>query len=182
MSAMSQQQNAAASGADESTSETGTDSADLSKGKSKGKTQKKGKKGKGKNQAHVAAELPSVPETAATSAGVDVPSWNFSWYGSGDCYMTVSLGKSTSSFPSGSTEKNEVYWADKSLVDLSRNPTWAILDLGCTRAMGSRAAVTAFCKAATKAGLKYTLEKSNATFGFANSQQSQCREIGRAHV
>ena len=97
--AISTQQGATTSGSQESTSETGTDSADLSKGKNKGKTPKKGKKGKGKSQAHVASELPAVPESAATSAGVDSPSWDFSWCGSGHCYMTVSLEKATSSPP-----------------------------------------------------------------------------------
>ena len=38
---------------------------------------------------------------------------------------------------------------DIKLVDLRRNPTYVVLDLGCTRAMGSRRAVEAFAAEAS---------------------------------
>ena len=59
------------------------------------------------------------------------------------------------------------------------SPTVCIMDLGCTRAMGSRRAVTAFCKyvdAHPDTGLWYELKPTSSRFFFANSQQSTCSE------
>ena len=57
-------------------------------------------------------------------------------------------------------------------------PTVAILDLGCTRAMGSRNAANAFCEYVDKhdCGLWYKIEPSSSRFFFANSQQTKCTE------
>ena len=57
-------------------------------------------------------------------------------------------------------------------------PTVAILDLGCTRAMGSRNAINAFCEYAGKhdCGLWYKIEPMSSRFFFANSQQTKCTE------
>ena len=57
-------------------------------------------------------------------------------------------------------------------------PTVAILDLGCTRAMGSRNAVNAFCDYVDNndCGLWYKIEPTSSRFFFANSQQTKCTE------
>ena len=57
-------------------------------------------------------------------------------------------------------------------------PTVAILDLGCTRAMGSRNAINAFCDYVDKhdCGLWYKIEPTSSRFFFANSQQTKCTE------
>ena len=57
-------------------------------------------------------------------------------------------------------------------------PTVAILDLGCTRAMGSRKAVNAFCDYVDNhdCGLWYKIEPTSSRFFFANSQQTKCTE------
>ena len=57
-------------------------------------------------------------------------------------------------------------------------PTVAILDLGCTRAMGSRSAINAFCDYVDKhnCGLWYKTEPTSSRFFFANSQQTKCTE------
>ena len=57
-------------------------------------------------------------------------------------------------------------------------PTVAILDLGCTRAMGSRNAINAFCEYVDKhdCGLWYKIEPTSSRFFFANSQQTKCTE------
>ena len=57
-------------------------------------------------------------------------------------------------------------------------PTVAILDLGCTRAMGSRNAVNAFCHYVDNndCGLWYKIEPTSSRFFFANSQQTKCTE------
>jgi len=61
----------------------------------------------------------------------------------------------------------------------SAPPTVCILDLGCTRAMGSRRAVEAFCSyvdSHPKSGLWYEIQPTSPRFFFANSQQSKCIE------
>ena len=57
-------------------------------------------------------------------------------------------------------------------------PTVAILDLGCTRALGSRNAVNAFCDYVDKhdCGLLYKIEQTSSRFFFANSQQTKRTE------
>ena len=59
----------------------------------------------------------------------------------------------------------------------SAPPTVCILDLGCTRAMGSRRAVEAFCRyvdSQPSSGLWYEIQPTSSRFFFANSQQSKC--------
>ena len=61
----------------------------------------------------------------------------------------------------------------------SAPPTVCILDLGCTRAMGSRRAVEAFCRyvdSHPNRGLWYEIQPTSSRFFFANSQQSKCTE------
>ena len=61
----------------------------------------------------------------------------------------------------------------------SAPPTVCILDLGCTRAMGSRKAVDAFCRyvdSHPNSGLWYEIQPTSSRFFFANSQQSKCTE------
>ena len=61
----------------------------------------------------------------------------------------------------------------------SAPPTVCILDLGCTRAMGSRRAVEAFCRyvdSHPNSGLWYEIQPTSSGFFFANSQQSKCSE------
>jgi hypothetical protein len=62
------------------------------------------------------------------------------------------------------------------VLDLERNPLYVILDLGCTRAMGSRPAIMRFAKAAPVAGLYCEFLPSNANFSFANSETGHCKE------
>ena len=63
-------------------------------------------------------------------------------------------------------------------------PTVAILDLGCTRDMGSRNAVNAFCGYVDKhdCGLWYEIEETSSGFFFANSQQTKCAEKLVIHI
>ena len=54
------------------------------------------------------------------------------------------------------------------VIDLSQNPTYVILDLGCTKSMGSRYVVNKFMRAAPSHGLEYELIPSTSIF--ANSE------------
>ena len=71
---------------------------------------------------------------------------------------------------------------EKGLASHTENsapPTVCILDLGCTRAMGSRRAVEAFCRYADShpnSGLWYEIQPTSSRFFFAKSQQSKCTE------
>ena len=61
----------------------------------------------------------------------------------------------------------------------SAPPTVCILDLGCTRAMGSRRAVEAFCRyvgSHPNSGLWYEIQPTSSRFFFAISPQSKCTE------
>ena len=64
------------------------------------------------------------------------------------------------------------------VVDMS--PTKVILDLGCTKAMGSRTAVNHFCQHIDRQGhsnyLWYEIKPTTSQFSFANSQTSKCAE------
>ena len=58
-------------------------------------------------------------------------------------------------------------------------PTIAILDIGCTRAMGSRRAVDYFCNYVDNhpnCGLWYSFEATKSKFYFANSQKASCSQ------
>ena len=61
-------------------------------------------------------------------------------------------------------------------VVMPDNPMYAILDLGCTRAMGSRKAISRFVKEAPNHGIQCEILPSSGTFNFANSQTSNVTE------
>ena len=61
-------------------------------------------------------------------------------------------------------------------IDLSRNPTYVILDLGCTSSMGTRYAVNKFMRAAAAHGLENELIPSTSTFSFANSETTPAHQ------
>ena len=64
------------------------------------------------------------------------------------------------------------------VVDTS--PAKVILDVGCTKAMGSRAAVNHCCQHIDSQGrntyLWYEIKPTTSQFSFANSQTSKCTE------
>ena len=56
------------------------------------------------------------------------------------------------------------------MIDLAQNPTYVILDLGCTKSMGSRFAVNMYMKSAHVHGLDYEIIPSTSRCSFANSE------------
>ena len=66
-------------------------------------------------------------------------------------------------------------------INVPDHPTFVILDIGCTRSMGSRPAVTNFVREEVKYGLKFEYLTSDAQFSFANSQRSTVKEKVRVH-
>ena len=62
------------------------------------------------------------------------------------------------------------------MIDLAQNPTYVILDLGCTNSMGSRYAVNSFMKAAHVHGLDYEIIPSTSRFAFAKSETTSVHQ------
>ena len=61
-------------------------------------------------------------------------------------------------------------------VNVVSEPTYVILDLGCTRAMGSRVAVNRLLNVAHHYGITYEILPTDSKFNFANSQTATCTE------
>ena len=64
----------------------------------------------------------------------------------------------------------------KPAVDVTLNPLYVILDVGCTRAMGSRTAINRFMAACQGTHLSCELLPSVGKFSFANSQTTEVTE------
>ena len=56
------------------------------------------------------------------------------------------------------------------LIELRSNPTYVIMDFGCTRSMGSLRAVNAFIWTAWYSGITHEWKRCNTKMSFANSQ------------
>ena len=68
-----------------------------------------------------------------------------------------------------------------SRVDLNKNPTYVVLDLGCTRSMGSRKAVEAFAQESKAYGITMEYRPCDTTFVFADSQMGKVTETCIVH-
>jgi len=72
--------------------------------------------------------------------------------------------------------KKDLAGGSNAPIDIRTSPIHVILDLGCTRAMGSRLAINALIAAAPHYNMWTELLPSKGTFSFANSQTSQVRQ------
>ena len=61
-------------------------------------------------------------------------------------------------------------------MKLANHPTHAVLDLGCIRSVGSRAAIERFKKHAWYYGIPTEFCRCNKSFVFANSETETCME------
>ena len=66
-------------------------------------------------------------------------------------------------------------------LNLSNHPTYVVLDLGCTRSTGSRAAIRRFHKHAVHYGITTEFCPCNKSFVFANSEMETCWESCTIH-
>ena len=69
-----------------------------------------------------------------------------------------------------------------SVIDLAQDQTYVILDLGCTKSMGSRYAVNKFTKAAHIHGLDYEIVPSTYKFSSANAKTTIVHQALRVLV
>ena len=67
------------------------------------------------------------------------------------------------------------------LVDINVNPTYVVLDLGCTRSRGSRKAVSAFAKKAPRVGIWIEYIPCDTTFIFTDSKTGEVKESCIVH-
>ena len=67
-------------------------------------------------------------------------------------------------------------WMASVLLNLAKHPTHVVLDLGCTRSIGSRAAIKRFQKSALFFGITTEFCPCNMSFVFANSVTETCLE------
>jgi hypothetical protein len=175
-------------------------------GKGFGKTKSKGKSPK--EGAHVAGSQSGSASEAGQPTATDGQTWDDSslnqsdqydeWYESrtGKTWYTVNGGDDWSllsgpgmsfiatemhSWKSEPKPTTEVYLAGIGRwqkIDCMKNATYVIIDSGCTRAMGSRARVTAFVNECRRKGsqLRFEFKPCFTQFSFANSQSSKVYE------
>ena len=163
----------------------------LSKGRGKGK----GKKGKSKGQNDPAPEAGSkgkgkgsktwtasdeIPAPETTSP-VEDNTWQDGW--SEDTWWSSNDWSSSFFVEHQERENYHTFLsAWENHLDLKTNPTFAVLDLGCTRAMASRYAVNKFTEHAASLGIDYEILPTTSHFTFANSQTDTVTEKIRVHL
>ena len=67
-------------------------------------------------------------------------------------------------------------WMAVPSLNLAYHPTHVVLDLGCTRSIGSRSAIKRFQKHAWYYGITTEFCRCNQSFVFANSETVTCKE------
>ena len=131
------------------------------KGKSKGKGKVKGKdgageKGSGKGKGGYADSVTTTEPTPSTEPTQNSDtSWQTTWWESewsdanyGNFYIEELLDTSALAV----TMQSAYLMGSFETIDINQSPTFVILDLGCTKCMGSRKRVEAYMKAAQPYG------------------------------
>ena len=72
--------------------------------------------------------------------------------------------------------KSHTAWMVAPPLNLANHPTHVVLDLGCTRSIGSRAAIERFKKHAWYYGVTTEFCPCHESFVFANSETETCKE------
>ena len=109
--------------------------------------------------------------------GTDLTARNTTASNSFESYTSLIPNRGTEPEPETATAvfpmQHTVLSALTERVNLDRNPTYVILDSGCTRAMGSRYAVNRLIKAVehyAPGKIEFTFSPSNTNFSFADSE------------
>jgi hypothetical protein len=147
-------------------------SANLAKGKSKGNGKKGKSKGKGKadskgesGKTWIAEESETVPTSSALAAPAAETWWQSEWS------EDTTWNEASFFVTAEEKDKSHSYLTCWDRLDLKTNPTFAVLDLGCTKAMASRYAINLFVKEAGKYGITWEYLPSSSRFSFANSAE-----------
>ena len=97
----------------------------------------------------------------------------YSWE-SHDWYSSIINNSSTST--TAWYKSRHTAWMASVLLDLAHHPTHVVLDLGCTRSMGSRTLIRRFQKHVLYYGITTEFSLCNKSFVFANSEVGTCLE------
>ena len=165
------------------------------KGKSKGgkygKPSEGSPDGKGKGEWTTILAEPAQQQSQADATAASVPrewdpayDWNTDagWYSEADWWHTDEWGQTflaeceeitAESYLQFQSFNQKDHWET---VQMAQSPTYAILDVGCTKAMGSRRAVMALYEVAHQYGMTVEFLPTKATFSFANSQKAPVTE------
>ena len=160
------------------------------KGNRKGKKGKKGNsqdgdaQGKGKNESLQVKTEPSAKSEPSTNKEAD-SFWSEDTWWTEDVWWTddSSWGHDQwSSYlvieRSEQTPEHSALLSSFQLIDIRKNPTYVILDSGCTRCLGSRPRVMAFVEACRARGsnMKFQFVPCQTKFSFANSRTARVYE------
>ena len=152
--------------------EKGRARAKRGKSKGKGKSDSKGDQGKGgKTWIADSAESETSPSALAVPTAEDTTWQEETWW--------TDDGWSSATFFVRSREEegcDSSYLLSWDRLDLKANPTYAVLDVGCTRAMASRYAINLFTKVAQNYGITFEYLPSDSHFTFANSETGTVKE------
>ena len=142
----------------------------------------KAKKGKGKNQGSPQPEGANVASEGTESYDASNSYSHSDWNADSWWLEEYDYGESWSGFLVHHIEESmEEYSAlimrsMQNNIDVRKNPTYVVMDLGCTKSMGSRPAIMEFMKVGRKNGLTFEFKPCHTLYAFANSQQSYCHE------
>ena len=134
------------------------------------KAEARTKKGKGKESAYAQPGLSASETNSEEGYG---HSWESDdWYSSlTDDSSGSSCRDTTAWYGTGHTA-----WMASVPLNLAHHPTHAVLDLGCTRSVGSSMAIKRFQKYALHYGIKTEFCPCKISFVSANSETETCRE------
>ena len=136
------------------------------KSKGKGKADSKGEPGKGGKTWVVETEESETSPSALAVPTADDTTWHEETWWTDDGWSSANFFVTADE-----SEQNHSYLLSWDRLDLKANPTYAVLDLGCTKAMASRYAINLFVKEAGKHGISWEYLPSSSRFSFANSAE-----------
>ncbi len=139
----------------------------------------KGKKGK-KGQTIPQSEGANVASEGSEHQDSSTGWYSNDWYA--DSWWLEDYGETWSGFIvhhiSTTMEEHSalIMKSMQHVIDVRKNPTYVVMDLGCTKSMGSRPAIMEFVRAGRQNGLTFEFKPCRTLYAFANSHQSYCHE------
>ena len=132
--------------------------------------QKGDQKGKGKEGAHPQCRLSSASETPNDGG------YGHAWE-TDDWFASHWPDESWTSAAGWSCTNAHTVWMGTTPLNLANHPTHVVLDLGCTRSIGSRAALERFKKHPWYYGITSEFCGCNKSFVFANSETKPAGKV-----
>ena len=124
----------------------------------------------------------ACPQSSGLSAS-ETPreeGYGHSWE-SDDQFSSYWPDDSTTSATGWSCTRAHTAWMASVPFNLANHPTHVVLDLGCTRSLGSKAAIKRFQVHALYCSITTECCRCNKSFVFANSEMETCQESCIVH-